>query len=153
MLTPSSPSARLLAALLTLGAAVLCYRARFLIWAGYAALYVGWLRAMTWAELALAVTILGTALAWLVTGAANWCKWTLRLTVAIILLHSVRVAVFALARIGPWFDFDLRPSERPLDPESWSWFDVWFAVGMSLASLVVLAAGLAWWRRTRAIHK
>ena len=149
MLTPSSLPARLLAAFLTLGAAFLAWRALFLIGAGFAAQYVLWLVVLTGLELVLALVIFGLSLAWLATGSARWAGRTLRLTAAIILLHAVRVAVFALGRIGPWPDLDLRPEHRPMPPEAWSLFDVWFASVMAGLSLLVLL-GVLTCRHSRA---
>jgi len=144
---PGSRAARTFAALLMLAAPILIYRAAFLIWTGVASRYVIWLNVLTWIELLLAVSIVGAALVWLVSGGRAWCALTLRLTAAIILLHAFRVAVFVIARVGPWIDFDVRPEERPVDPAGWDWFQIWFASAMAGLSLLVLFGVLIWRRR------
>ena len=150
---PANMRSRLLAGFLLIGGAFLFYRAAFLIWVGHAARYVFWLRGLTFVELALAAVIVATAAIWLAGGSAAWRRRTLQLTAALIVLHALRVAVFALARTGPWIDFDVRPEHRPVDPATWSWVEVWFASGMAGLSLIVLLAVLVWRSRTRAIHK
>ena len=144
----SSPAAsRAAAAFLGAGGAFLTYRAATLIAEGQTEQYVTWLAMLTYTELTLAAATTLAALAWLVRGSA-WLRVTLRLTAALVILHSARVGVFVLARTGPVVDFDRKAEFRPLDPDTWTWAEVWIAGGFAALSLVVLV--VVWrWRRQR----
>ena len=144
-MSPARVTSRAIAAFLVGGGFFLTYRALTLIAEGQTAQYVTWLAALTYGEATLAAVTTLAALTWLVRGAA-WASATLRLTAALVVLHAARVATFVLARTGPAFDFDRKAEFRPLDPDTWTWAEVWFAGGFAALSLVVLV--VVWrWRR------
>lgn len=138
---------RLYSVLLFLGAGFLAFRALTLIAEGAHVINVGWVTALLYLELALAVSVMAATVPWFAGKTARAESLALRLAAGVTVLHSVRVLIFVLGRTGPWTDFDVRPEERAAHAARWSWGEVWFAGAMSVLSLVVLA--LIWRERRR----
>jgi hypothetical protein len=74
----------------------------------------------------------------------------LRATAAAVFLHAVRVLIYALGRIGPWIDFDIRPEYRALYSSRGSMGWVYFASIMSI--LGILGVIIIWRNRRRSIE-
>ena len=128
------------------GAAFMLWRTIVLISAGTLGVYVPWVGGLLVVEAAVDSMTLGLAVLWLVTGRSSHQKMTLRATVAVVLVHALRVSIFVLGRTGPWIDFDIRPEERVRYAESWSWTGVVIAGGLAALSICAL---LAVWYRSR----
>lgn len=137
---------RLISGLLFLGACILVFRAYSMLAGGAREVLVGWVYTLLVAELIIDLIALVVLARWfaLCTSAAR--ERAIRVTVLVVVLHAIRVGIFAIGRIGPWMDFDVRPEMRASHAERWTWGDVWFASALSIASVVIL---IWYWRRSQ----
>ena len=112
---------------------------------GALAFLMPWVSALLLVEMTLDTGALGSTLHWWRTGTVRAERRTLTVAVAVTLVHAVRVFIFAMGRIGPWTDFDVRPTQRALHSARWSWGDVYLASGLSALSIVAVV--VIWWLR------
>jgi hypothetical protein len=141
-------SLRLYASLLALGASVLLARTVVMLAQGAMKVLVPWVSSLLLAECLLDITTLVGSVWWWVRDEADRERFALRAGAAATILHAVRVLIFVLGRAGPWVDFDVRPEQRALHAESWSWGQVYFAAVLS--ALGVIGVVVIWmWRRRR----
>lgn len=129
---------RLYSALLALGASFLLARTVVMLSQGALMVFVPWASVLLLAELTLDAAALAGALRWWATGTGRNERLSLRLAVAVTLLHAVRVLVFVMGRTGPWVDFDVRPAQRAMHDERRSWPDVYLTGILSAASIVAV---------------
>jgi hypothetical protein len=137
---------RLYASLLSLGAAFLLFRTIMMTVQGYLSILVPWVASTIIIEGALDLATLVFCLRWLKTASPDHASAPLRLTVAVVIVHALRVSIFVLGRAGPWINFDVRPEHHALHHTRWAWTDVYFASTMSVLSIVAV---LVIWRRRR----
>ncbi|UCF71160.1 MAG: hypothetical protein JSW49_02460 [candidate division WOR-3 bacterium] len=138
---------RLYASLLILGACILLIRTILMVFGGSLDVLVLWVSVLLFLEMLIDSGWLLSSVRWLVSGDGNRARNALRLAAAAIVLHSVRVLIFVLGRVGPWVDFDVRPEQRMLHYTRWSWSGVYFAAIMSV--LGVLGVIVVWRLRRR----
>lgn len=128
----------MMAPLLVLGASVLLFRTLALLHGGARHVLRSWVVLSTYLEMAVdAVTLVGS-LRWWASGSEQHASLALRAGAAATFIHAFRVLVFALGRVGPWRDFDVRPGERAAHGERWNWGQVVFASSMSVAGVVAV---------------
>ena len=150
-LTAASGRRRLYAVALFAGGSVLMFRAVTLFSQDAPARWVPWVGFTLYVETGVIVIALVTIVVWFVdpndrrTTAAFWA------TAMLVLVHAFRVAIFALGRTGPWFDFDVRPEFRANHSELWTWGEVYFASAAALLSLAITF--VVWRRRSRASRR
>jgi hypothetical protein len=140
---------RLYATLVFLGAGFLFLRTIKMMTQDALVWMVSWVAALLIAESLLDATILLGAVRWWMTQAEDHARFPLRATAAAVFLHAVRVLVYALGRLGPWIDFDIRPEHRPVYSSRGSLGWVYFASIMSV--LGILGVIIVW--RNRRIGK
>lgn len=99
---------------------------------------VPWAGVLLISEMLIDLLCLIGSVRWFVTNDEHKASFPVRLAVAMIFLHAVRVLVFVLGRVGPWFDFDVRPEYRVLHAERWSWEGVYFSAVMAGLSVIVV---------------
>ena len=136
---------RVIAGLLFLGGCVLVFRAYSMLADGARDVLVGWVYALLIAELVVDLLALVALSRWFYLCTHPAQKMALRVTALVVVLHAVRVGIFALGRIGPWVDFDVQIDARAAHADRWTWGDVWFASVLSVVSVVIL---LWYWRRS-----
>lgn len=142
---------RMYAALLALGACVLLFRSVTMLAAeGAVGVLMPWVFGLLVAELSVDVATLLGSVRWWLSGTEGHARLPLRTGAAAAILHAVRVLIFVLGRTGPWINFDVRPEQRALHAERWSWGWVYFAAILSV--LGVLCVVIIWLYRRRA-HK
>ncbi len=139
---------RLYAALLGLGASILLSRTIIMLRGGALDVLVGWVSALLVLELLIDTFTLLGSLRWCVTGAERHATPALRFGAAAAILHALRVLVFALGRVEPFLDLDVRPEQRLDHAQPWSWGEVYFASTLSV--LGVLGVIAIWRLRGRA---
>jgi hypothetical protein len=139
---------RLYASLLILGACILLFRTITMLSEGDINVLVVWVSVLLIAELLIDLSCLVSSIIWWIVNDASKDKLPLRFGAAAALLHAVRVLIFIMGRVGPWFDFDVRPEQRALHSSRWSWGWVYFAAIMSI--LGVVGVIVIWQFRRRA---
>jgi hypothetical protein len=128
---------RVYAALLALGACVLLFRTVTMLAAeGAVGVLMPWVFGLLVAELLLDATTLLGSVRWWLSGAEACDRLPLRTGAAAAILHAVRVLIFVLGRTGPWINFDVRPEQRALHAERWSWGRVYFAAVLSVLGVL-----------------
>lgn len=125
---------RYYAAFFILGAGILLMRTLILISQGHLEIFVPWAAALLLAEFGFDLSWLIASIGWWKANHKSRARLPMRLAAAAIILHAVRVLIFALGRLGPWIDFDRRPEYRPLDYPEWGW--LYFAIIMSVLGLI-----------------
>jgi hypothetical protein len=133
--------------LLGLGACVLLFRTISMLSGGALQVLMPWVSALLLTELAIDVGVLGWAVHWWSKASAEYDSIPLRLGAAAAILHAVRVLIFALGRVEPFLNFDVRPEYWADHAERWSWAQVYFASTLSV--LGVLGVLVIWWLRRR----
>jgi hypothetical protein len=108
---------------------------------------VPWVAALLLAESVLDVTIVAGAVRWWATQANEHASFPLRTTAAAVFLHAVRVLIYALGRLGPWMDFDIKPEYRAIYSSRSNLGWVYFASIMSV--LGILGVIIVWRNRRR----
>jgi len=107
---------------------------------------VWWVSGLLVLEFLLNVgTFLGASWWWI--GGTEKRAWlALRFTAAAVIVHAVRVLIYALGDVGPWPHFDVRPAYRAaqvVDP-------TWVALASTLAALSLVVLFVIWRLRRRA---
>jgi hypothetical protein len=138
---------RLYATLVFLGAGFLFLRTIRMITQDALVWMVPWVAVLLLAESVLDLMILVGAVRWWVTQVEEYASFPLRTTAAAVFLHAVRVLIYALGRIGPWIDFDIRPEHRAVYSLRGSMGWVYFASIMSV--LGILGVIIIWRNRKR----
>jgi predicted tellurium resistance membrane protein TerC len=138
---------RLYATLVFLGAGFLFLRTIRMITQDALVWMVPWVAVLLLAESVLDLMILVGAVRWWVTQVEEYASFPLRTTAAAVFLHAVRVLIYALGRIGPWIDFDIRPEHRAVYSLHGSMGWVYFASIMSV--LGILGVIIIWRNRKR----
>lgn len=138
---------RLYATLVFLGAAFLFFRTVKMMTQGALVWMVPWVAALLLAESLLDATILLGTVRWWLTQAEEHASFPLRTTAAAVFLHAVRVLIYAMGRVGPWLDFDIRPEHRAIQSARGSLGWVYFAAIMSI--LGILGVIIIWRNRKR----
>lgn len=136
---------RFYATFIFLGAGFLFFRTILMIIQDALVWMVPWVAALLLAESVLDATILLGAMRWWVTQAEEHASFPLRTTAAAVFLHAVRVLIYALGRVGPWIDFDIRPEYRAIYSSRGSIGWVYFASIMSV--LGILGVIIIWKNR------
>jgi len=141
---------RLYATLVFLGAGFLFFRTIVMMTQGALGWMVPWVAALLLAESVLDATIVVGAVRWWQTQAEDHASFPLRITAAAVFLHAVRVLIFALGRLGPWTDFDIRPGYREIYSSRSSLGWVYFALIMSVLGILGV---IIIWRNRRQSRK
>ena len=139
---------RLYASLLALGACILLALTVIMMGGGALTLLTAWVGALLIAEFLVDAATLAASVRWWVTRSSRHASVALRLGASAAILHAARVLIFAMGRVGPWLDFDVRPEHRLGHAARWTWGQVYFASTLSI--LGVLGVLLIWWWRRRA---
>ena len=138
---------RLYASLLSVGAGFLLFRTFYMMFVDHAfELLVPWVSALLVAESILDLACLVGSIRWAITDDERKASPALRLCVAVIILHAIRVLIYVLGRTGPWINFDVKPVHHASYITNWFW--VYFA-GI-LSALSVVAVIVIWRIRMRA---
>ena len=137
---------RVYAALVALGIWILLGRTIAMMARGHLASNVWWVAGLLAAEFLVDLTVFLGGLRWWMSGRREHRRLPLRATVVAVVLHAIRVAVYALGRTGPWIDFDIRPAYRvvPAEPVAWG-----FVIFASVMAALSLAAVVVIWRLRR----
>ncbi len=132
---------RIWATLLALGAGFLFFRTIWLTAHGYTERYTWWVAFLLVVEMLVDLSCMIASIRWWIQSDSIAARrLTLRLTVAIVFLHAVRVAIFVVGCIGPWTAWDVRPEYRAERASTWTWTGFWIAsIGAVTSLLVVLA--------------
>lgn len=141
---------RLYATLVFLGAGFLFFRTVRMMTQDALVWMVPWVAALLLAESLLDATILLGAVRWWMTQTENHARFPLRTTAAAVFLHAGRVLIYALGRLGPWIDFDIRPEHRAIYSSRGSIGWVYFALIMSVLGILGV---IIIWRNRRHIKK
>lgn len=136
MKTKADTRSRIYAILLALGASILLYRTLSMITQDALNFLVWWVGGLLILEMLIDSSCLTFCLRWLIYPEKEVVA--LRLAAAATILHAIRVLIFVLGRTGPWFDFDVIPSERAMHPERWTWGQVWFASILSVLGVIAV---------------
>ena len=127
---------RFYAGLLFLGGGFLLYRTIYLITHGSFEINVLWVNFLIIIEMILDICVMIFCLKWWIANNASYDSIPLRLAAAVTIFHALRVLVFAIGRIGPWINFDVRPEHRALHYTRWSIEGVYFASIMSVLGII-----------------
>ena len=138
---------RIISGLLFLGGCVLVFRVLSMLAGGARDVLVGWVYALLIAELVVDLLALAMLARWFGHCTVPARTLAIRVTAIVVVLHAIRVGIFALGRIGPWIDFDVRPEARATHADRWTWGDVWFASAITIVSVVIL---IWFWKRSTA---
>ena len=142
---------RFWATFLALGASFLIYRTIWLIAHGYLVKYTWWVAVLLVAEMLVDITCLLSVIRWWIySGDIPARRLALRLTVAVVVLHALRVAVFVVGCIGPWIAWDVRPEYRVDHASGWTWTGFWIAVIGAITSLLTVL--VVWFVMRRSKH-
>jgi len=134
---------RLWATLLAMGAGFLIYRTIWLIGHDYLAKYTWWVAVLLLAEMLVDIACLISIVRWWIRSDSTPARdLALRLTVAVVVLHALRVAIFVIGCVGPCIAWDLRPEYRAAHASGWTWTGFWIA---SVAAITSLLAVLVVW--------
>jgi hypothetical protein len=125
------------------GSAFLLYRTLTMILEGALQYLTLWVSVMLIIEMLIDLACLLASAWWFRINDKTRDRLPLRLGTAVALFHALRVLVFAMGRVGPWIDFDVRPEHRALHHETWSWTEVYFA---SIMSVLGIAGVIVIWR-------
>jgi len=130
---------RFWATLLAMGAGFLIYRTIWLIAHDYLVKYTWWVAVLLVAEMLVDIACLLSIVRWWIHSDSKSARGlALRLTVAVVVLHALRVAVFVIGCAGPWIAWDLRPEYRADHASEWTWTEVWIASIGAITSLLAL---------------
>jgi hypothetical protein len=139
---------RFYASLLSVGAAFLLFRTFSMMSVGQAfKIFVVWVSALLVAESILDLACLIGSVRWVIAPDQRKASRALRLCVAVIILHAIRVLVYVLGRTGPWINFDMKPIYRAYHVTNWFW--VYFAGICSALSLAAVVVVWQIWKRVR----
>ena len=127
---------RIYASLLFLGAGILLYRTINLLSQGALEIFVLWVSVLLIAELLIDAQCMITSVVWWIANDSSRERLPLRFGATSAILHAIRVLIFLLGRVGPWYDFDVQPAKRALHGERWTWDQVWFATIMAVLGII-----------------
>ncbi len=127
---------RTYATLVGLGICILLFRTIAMLTDGSLTMLVWWVSALLVLEFLLNVGTFLSAIWWWIAGTETRASLPLRFTAAAVILHAVRVLIYALGDVGPWPHFDVRPAYRATQLVDLTW--VVFASTMAALSLVAL---------------
>jgi hypothetical protein len=146
---------RFWATLLALGAGFLIYRTIWLIAHGYLVKYTWWVAVLLVAEMLVDIACLFSIIRWWIfSGSMTARRLALRMMVAVVILHALRVAIFVMGCVGPWIAWDLRPEYRVDHASGWTWTGFWIAsTGAAASLLAVLAVWLVMRRKRRKLQE
>jgi hypothetical protein len=133
------------------GAGILLFRTIRMLSQGALEVLVLWVSILLILELLIDVGCLAASLRWVIANEASKATAALRFGAAAALLHSGRVLIFVLGRVGPWIDFDVRPEHRAAHSARWDWGWLYFAALMSV--LGVAGVIVIWILRRRAAER
>ena len=126
---------RIYAFLLSVGAGFLLFRTFHMMFVVHAfELLVPWVSVLLVAECIVDLACLVGSIRWAVTNDERNAGLPLRLCVAVIILHAIRVLIYVLGRTGPWINFDVKPVHHA--SYITNWFRVYFAGILSALSVV-----------------
>ena len=129
---------RLFAGLLILGSALLTFRTIKMISQGSLERLALWVSALLILELIIDLACFLTSARWFITNNKQQNKFPLYFAAASTILHAIRVFIYAIGRVGPWINFDLKPEYVANNEVNWSLGWLYFAVIMSVVGLIVL---------------
>jgi len=135
---------RTYATLVGLGIWFLLFRTIVMTTDGSLQALVWWVSALLVLEFLVNVGTFLSAIWWWIAGTEARAWLPLRFTAAAVIVHAVRVLIYALGDVGPWPHFDVRPAYRATQVVDPTW--VIFASTMAALSLVAL---LIIWRVRR----
>jgi len=127
---------RTYATLIGLGIWVLLFRTIIMLTDGSLTTFMVWASALLVLEFLLNVGTFLSAIWWWIAGSETRASLPLRFTAAAVIVHAVRVLIYALGDVGPWPHFDVRPAYRATQVVDPTW--VAFASTMAALSLVIL---------------
>ena len=136
---------RFFAGLLALGAGILLFRTFSMISQDALSFLVWWVGGLLIMETLIDASCLLFCIRWIIRPEKQ--RPVLMLAAAATILHALRVLIFVLGRTGPWYDFDVIPSERAFHHLRWTWGQVWFASVLSVVGLMVVI--WIWQRRKK----
>jgi hypothetical protein len=126
---------RIYASLLMFGASILLFRTiRMMLVEGAFQQLVGWVAALLVLEFVIVLLCIITSFMWLLANSRDSARLPLRLAASATLLHAFRVLIYVIGRVGPWYNFDVRPEYHHLYTFEWFW--VYFAAALSAAGIV-----------------
>jgi hypothetical protein len=105
-----------------------------------------WVIGLTILELLIDVSCMISSSRWFFSGSTRTSTLTWRLGAAAAILHAIRVLIYVLGKIGPWYDFDVKPIYRASYTAEWVW--VWFAAALAVLGLIGVI--VIWRLRNRA---
>lgn len=129
---------RIYALLLILGSGFMFARTIWLVAGGILTTNAWWVSVLLFAEMLIDLGCLVCSIWWFVSNDPAWDRVPLRFGTAVVLLHALRVLIFALGRTGPWVNFDVKPEYRSVHDQTWSWGEVYFASIMAILSIIVI---------------
>ena len=139
---------------LILGASILLTRTIIMVVQGAWSTLMPWVFFLLILEMFIDLAVIVTALPWLIQSDPERSSTPLRFGAAAALLHATRVMIFALGRVEPFLNFDVRPEQRALHHTRWTWNEVYFASALSIAGIIgVIIIWQTRKRRTRAHTK
>ena len=127
---------RFYAGLILLGAGILLLRTVLMIAGGAFDVLVWWVGALLLLEMVTDLGVIATAIPWFRSGDATKDSLPLKLGAVAAILHAFRVLIFAMGRIEPWLNFDVRPEHHALHGARWEWWHVYVACALSIAGVV-----------------
>lgn len=138
---------RIYASLIILGAGILLFRTLTMLFQGVFHILALWVFILLIIEMIIDATCIFTAIPWWISNSRQKDSLPLTMGAAAALFHAFRVFIFVLGRTGPWIDFDVRPEERAMHAERWTWGEVYLAATLSV--LGILGVLLIWFIRKR----
>ena len=134
----SIPKQRLFAGLIMFGIAMLLFRTIKMISQGALDRLAVWVSALLIIEFIIDLACFLTSARWFITNDKQKSKFPLYFAAAATILHAIRVFIYAIGRVGPWINFDMKPEYLAEHEVNWSLGWLYFAVIMSVVGLIVL---------------
>ena len=119
-----------------LGASILLIRAIIMLSQGVREVLVLWVFILLIVELVVDSSCILASIPWWITNNKRRNRIPLRLGATAAILHASRVLIFVMGRIGPWYDFDVRPEQRAMHHTRWSWGWLYFAAVMAILGVI-----------------
>ena len=137
---------RTYATLVGLGIWILLFRTIVMLTDGSLRMLVWWVSALLVLEFLLNVGTFLSAIWWWIGGTETRASLPLRFTAAAVIVHAVRVLIYALGDVGPWPHFDVRPAHRTTQVVN----PTWVVFASTMAALSLAALFVIWRVRRRA---
>jgi hypothetical protein len=126
---------KLYSSLLILGASILLFRTiRLLTVENGWEVLAGWVIILTFIEMAIDLFCINFSFKWLFNNNLKSRKYALRLGASAAIFHAFRVFIYLIGRIGPWYNFDVKPQFRSSHDVDMFW--VYFAVTLSVLGIL-----------------